>query len=412
MSELSEILRKEYKKKEKKKPIDFSMLMEMVEQLYDAIEPEVMGEGIKPTSDSEVADMSKVSIEQMLGALHINIEQWGNPTAGEGGEHIDRKILRNYVSTLTNSQNPDEILKAIASSLDNLRTQTPDRQEGVCNLSKTISVIQLMHTLSRIFKEYGPTTAGFMMEGFLSAVFPGGQVVPVTAAEGIQDFIIENPTEHRFYSLKNIGLGADVTGSLANLIKGLNASPDGVMTYYIFGKSESGGVLESLTIHKFDINEENMRDLFVDDEHYQITLLRMEHGVHLPGAIEHYLSGKELTHSEREKESRRLKKRLSGKTKFAIKKGRYSTSENLVAILTIDDQSLLEIANESLGDIKNQLMEIQQRYVSMVYDMNKYLSSMDSASAESFKKEAIIFDNSVQTNVQGDDSCTPPEDLT
>ena len=57
-------------------------------------------------------------------------------------------------------------------------------------------------------------------------------------------------------------------------------------------------------------------------------------------------------------------------------------------------------------------MEIQQRYVSMVYDMNKYLSSMDSASAESFKKEAIIFDNSVQTNVQGDDSCTPPEDLT
>jgi hypothetical protein len=37
---------------------------------------------------------------------------------------------------------------------------------------------------------------------------------------------------------------------------------------------------------------------------------------------------------------------------------------------------------------------------------------MDSASAESFKKEAIIFDNSVQTNVQGDDSCTPPEDLT
>ena len=408
MSELSETLKNEYKKKEKQKPIDFSMLLEMVEKLYDAVEPEVMGEETIPAS----VDVSKVPIEQMLGALHINIEQWGNPTGNEGGEHADRKILRNYVSTLTNSQNPDEILKAIASNLDSLRTQTPNRQEGVCNLSKTISVIQLMHTLSRIFKEYGPTTAGFMMEGFLSAVFPGGQVVPVTAAEGIQDFIIKNPTEHRFYSLKNIGLGADVTGSLTNLLLGLKASPDGVMTYYILGKSESEGTLESLTIHKFDINEENMRDLFIDDEHYQITLLRMEHGVRLSGAIKHYLSDKELTHSEREEESDRLEKRLSGKTKFAIKKGWYLTSENLVAVLTIDDQTLLEIANESLGDIKDQLIEIQQRYNSMVYDMNKYLSTMNNISAERFKREAEIFDHSVQANVQGDASCTPPEDLT
>ena len=43
MSELAEILKNEYKKKEEAKPIDLSMLMEMVEQLYDAIEPEVMG---------------------------------------------------------------------------------------------------------------------------------------------------------------------------------------------------------------------------------------------------------------------------------------------------------------------------------------------------------------------------------
>ena len=46
MSELAKILRKEYKKKEKRKPADFSMLMEMVEQLYDAIEPEVVGNNI------------------------------------------------------------------------------------------------------------------------------------------------------------------------------------------------------------------------------------------------------------------------------------------------------------------------------------------------------------------------------
>jgi len=63
MSELSEILRKEYKKKEKKKPIDFSMLMEMVEQLYDAIEPEVMGE-----VDLEEMALSKVTPE-MYGTI-------------------------------------------------------------------------------------------------------------------------------------------------------------------------------------------------------------------------------------------------------------------------------------------------------------------------------------------------------
>ena len=53
MSELSEILRKEYKKKEKKKPIDFSMLMEMVEQLYDAVEPEVIGDFIGVLTPSQ-----------------------------------------------------------------------------------------------------------------------------------------------------------------------------------------------------------------------------------------------------------------------------------------------------------------------------------------------------------------------
>ena len=39
MSELSEILKNEYKKKEEQKPIDFSMLMEMVENELSSFVP-------------------------------------------------------------------------------------------------------------------------------------------------------------------------------------------------------------------------------------------------------------------------------------------------------------------------------------------------------------------------------------
>jgi len=78
MSELSEILRKEYKKKEKKKPIDFSMLMEMVEHLYDAIEPEVI----------EEEEARRFSVDIDLPKL-IPTESWGDP-GSQSRQEVER----------------------------------------------------------------------------------------------------------------------------------------------------------------------------------------------------------------------------------------------------------------------------------------------------------------------------------
>ena len=96
---------------------------------------------------------------------------------------------------------------------------------------------------------------------------------------------------------------------------------------------------------------------------------------------------------------------------FKIKSSEYATSENLIATLVTDDQKLLQVANENLEDIKSQLLEVQQRFDQVLLDMNHFLSTMTATSAERFKSDTNIFSETVQKNVHGDESCTPPTDL-
>jgi len=78
-----------------------------------------------------------------------------------------------------------------------------------------------------------------------------------------------------------------------------------------------------------------------------------------------------------------------------------------VAVLNIDPKVLYETANKSLRAIVDQLVQIQQDYRDTVREMHSYLSTLSNTSASGFKKEVAEFDQSVQTNVKGNERCEP-----
>ena len=92
-----------------------------------------------------------------------------------------------------------------------------------------------------------------------------------------------------------------------------------------------------------------------------------------------------------------------GETKFYIDPNK---TEN-VATLNIDPKVLYETANKSLRAIVDQLVQIQQDYRDTVREMHSYLSTLSNTSASGFKKEVAEFDQSVQTNVKGNERCEP-----
>jgi len=174
MSELSEILRKEYKKKEERTPIDFSMLMGMVEQLYDAIEPEVMGslplpprgyvmteneEARAPTTEEGDTDNIKVIRRPLIKITEL----WGTP-----GEN-DRTIMEAMMKKVKGDTVGEKI-----SSVNEFLDASPTPGQG--DISEVMSYLIFLDTFASIISDYGAAVTGFLFEAFLAALFGGTSI--------------------------------------------------------------------------------------------------------------------------------------------------------------------------------------------------------------------------------------------
>jgi len=368
----------------KPKP-DSLTLTSLVDMIRETIE-ESTGILLSEAVDAVGGDAPKqkeVRIEDMLGALNVDIKNWGTRGSSPGDDAVDRKIVQNYVqSVASNSQSPDDILKALEEGFNNLSESKSDRRQGKCDLAKTISTIQLLNTLSAIINQFEPRAAGFIMEAFLAALFPGGAVVGVSDSEGIEDFVVKGPNGDLMYSLKTYAYGKGFDGSRIDLIKSMQASPDNEVIYYVFGKIGGKGdtPVSSIVVHKFIIDESNIIDVIGGQEAYDMTMQYIESGT------------------------------ARGAGSFKVSKAMYHRFPP-IATLTVDNAKLVEIANEHLKDIVQQLIEIQNQFKKVVYDMNLYLATMSGTKAEDFKSDTKVFNQTVQDNVEGDNTCMPPEDI-
>jgi len=223
MSELSEILRKEYKKKEEKKPIDFSMLMEMVEQLYDAIEPEVIGEGEKEGKDVISTEMKETETVNIALPFVQLSEAWGKPDSAQ------REDIAKFVEKIGGASSGDPVatLRNRLAQLQNFTTMTLEGKGEQLPISQVISNLLLLDTLAAIVTgaQYSPSPAGFLFEAFLAAM-AGGDSRQISAAQSgqektIADFTIILPGEKDGVpvSLKLLARpGGTVKGSVSDLL--------------------------------------------------------------------------------------------------------------------------------------------------------------------------------------------------
>ena len=321
-----------------------------------------------------------ITIEELLGALNIDIKNWGTRNKNSADDAADRKILQNYVQALgAKSQNPDDILKALENNFVELSQAPADQREGRCNLAKVVASIQLLNTLSRIINQFEPRAAGFINEAFLAALFPGGTVIAAEDSEGVEDFKVQGPAGDVHYSLKTKVAGKEFNGSAMDLIKSVSKSDTSSVIYYIFGKMPGDKGVSSIVVHKFVINDSNIIAI-IGEEKFDKAIELLQQGKNKGGGT------------------------------FVVNKGTYYKDENLVATLTVDNARLIAIANEHLKEIIQQLVEIQQQFKQVVFNMNMYLSTMSNVKAEAFKRDADSFNGTVQANVKGDETCVPSDD--
>jgi hypothetical protein len=169
MSELSEILRKEYKKKEEKKPIDFSMLMEMIEQLYDAVEPEVMDNSPLPATgyiltkendeyNSTTEEGPAANVTSIRRPVVKITELWGQP--GKNDRMIMESMMKQIVGPTVK-----EKIKSVNEFLD----ASPEPGQG--DISEVMSYLIFLDTFASIISDYGASVSGFLFEAFLAALF-------------------------------------------------------------------------------------------------------------------------------------------------------------------------------------------------------------------------------------------------
>lgn len=244
-------------------------ILRLVEQIMDET-PMIVSEA------QEDIDVKKdMTIDDLLGSLSINPSAWGNPEQTDG----DRGVIQNYASSLglgDNANNPDVLFRTLGESFKQLQA-TPEDKEDKCSLMKSLSVIQILNTMSRVMSSIGNASAsGFVMEAFLAALFPNGKWESDASGVGLADFIIQGGDTDHFISLKTISDKGVIEGSKNNLLYDLFGSDtrsNQRVTYYILAKPEGG---KALLAKKFDITPKNVSDLTGITEE-QILLWRERH---------------------------------------------------------------------------------------------------------------------------------------
>jgi hypothetical protein len=190
--------------------------------------------------------------EEFLVSLpaFIPTEAWGDPNS------VDRKTMNRIFSVVGGGAD-------VAGKLAYLqRLSHPSNR--ITSPRRIISTLIILEALAALIKNFNEASAGFVFEGWLSALLHGRQEAERTEKGNlpIQDLVAftelrsgggEVPVSLKLLSPKTL-----VEGSFTNLVDALFDEPDfgGRMLYVVARK-----LGESIAIEAFEINQENFIDM-------------------------------------------------------------------------------------------------------------------------------------------------------
>ena len=208
MSELQNILKEEYNKKDS--TIGADHLLRMVEEALDTVWKEVIVD--KKEVIEEMAATSKKAKEFLLVLpKFVPTEAWGDP------ESMDRKQINRLFSVIGGGRSIEGKLKFLA--------RLTQEDNKITSPRRIISSLIILESLKAVLQDFNPSSAGFVFEGFLAALFQGEQIGDMSPMGNlpIQDLIAfadsDNPIP---ISLKLLNATTSIEGSYTNLIDGLD----------------------------------------------------------------------------------------------------------------------------------------------------------------------------------------------
>ena len=209
--------------------------MEMIEGTLDKIYEEFVRQPAK------LEEMAVDRAQEFLLSLpkFTPTEAWGDPNS------IERRQITKLFNAIGGG-------RSIEGKLQFLQ-RIVDEDSKITSPRRIISSIIILECLKAVIHSFNASSAGFVFEGFLSALLQGSQEAEVSAKGNlpIQDLIAFSESDKPVpISLKLLNKTTNIEGSYTNLVDGLDEF--GEMVYIVARKDpEAGGI----AIEKFRFNQ-------------------------------------------------------------------------------------------------------------------------------------------------------------
>ena len=235
----------EVREKTRDTAVDTKLLMEMIGETLDVVyeefvqnEPEVLSE----------MSMDKAKEFMLVLPKFVPTEAWGDPNS------MQREQINRLFSVMGGGRTIEGKLQFLQ------RITVPDNK--ITSPRRIISSLIILESLKAVIHSFNAASAGFVFEGWLSALLQGAQEAEISAKGNlpIQDLIAFEQSDNPIpISLKLLNQTTNIEGSYTNLIDGLDEFDR--MVYIVARKSkDESGSEEGIAIEQFTFTKDNFID--------------------------------------------------------------------------------------------------------------------------------------------------------
>ena len=285
MSTLSDILQEEYIKQIGE--LDLKMLMEMVEEVFEAA-PSLSEEVAAPASlASQSDDAALEMVLKMIPDIAVSEIGWSDVKTTDEGVEIkgpQRRLLEDYLKNVRGSDLAEKI-GGVSEFYTNGAGMIAEQagEDRTKRIVQAISYLVFYKTLTKVITNFNASSAGFSFESFLAALVDGYQIPANTGT--IADYIDrssgkEVPVSLKLYKEGNLEVGGSFTDLVNDLVKPQYMGLGGAMRYVVCTKELSGDDLEQegkINFYQFDFTLNNVMDI--------LALSRLPEVIRLPVVV-------------------------------------------------------------------------------------------------------------------------------
>lgn len=267
MSELRDILKEEYIKKEEDS-FTPQLLMEMIETALDAM-PAVWVAQIEEGKTSQPAGTGRRTLR--LPAVHPT-----EISVGQKPDSADRALFELWMGNLGITGTGSAVNQKLTAITEVFEDPAAFLEEAT--IPKVLSYLMFLNQFVWMLKEFNASVAGFLWEPFLAALFGGRSEQVPTSRGDIADIRIYTPgrggVRNAPISLKILNKAGTVKGSFSDLVKHFAGGGDN-MRYVIVVKtqSEKEKAVSGVTFYEFNITAENFFEWIGPVEYEEVPQL-------------------------------------------------------------------------------------------------------------------------------------------